>query len=139
MNKIILILLPVLIISLILFINPFDNSSEDYVTNVKLQHSVDHNFHYFEWYVENYSKTKLTYENGSIMNYVIRNTSSNKVYISKDDFSENIVLYNNDSFEKTVVISNLPKGNYSVEFWAASSEGTIARMKVNFEISEKIR
>ena len=139
MNKIILVLLPILIITLALFIKPFGDSCDGYITNVKLSHVIDQNSHYFKWYVKNCSEDKLTYEKGSIMNYIIRNTSSNKIYTFKYKFKENIILYNNDFFEKTVVINNLPKGNYSVEFWAASREGTVVRMKLKFEISEIVR
>ncbi|MCG8540684.1 MAG: hypothetical protein MJA82_12210 [Clostridia bacterium] len=108
---------------------------------VQLNHRVyENNIHYFDWYVENVSKNeeqKLTFSNGNIINYEIRNHASNKKYgMEYDKKHENsvIVLEKGESHKETIIIEKLDKGHYSAKFWAISEEGINPIQVISFDI-----
>lgn len=116
---------------------------------------IGNNVHIFDWYVENISQDvgqTLTFEEGSITNFEIRNIQSNKVYrndnyqilnyklINKKDTDINnyenytVILNSGERYHKTIVIQSLEEGRYSAKFWALSEEGTNPSMTINFEV-----
>lgn len=86
-----------------------------------------------KWIVENKSDIIATFLDGNIGQYEIRNTNTNKKYISeKHDID--MVLKNGDEYSNIILLNNLEKGSYECNLWAESEEGTKGGMKIRFEI-----
>lgn len=122
--------------------------------SVSLRHSqMDSNIHIFDWYVKNVSDNEektLTFKNGKITNYEIKNLQSNKKYTNNNSEIKNfelinkknnntednctVILNSGEKYHKTIVIQSLEKGKYTVKFWSVSEEGTNPAMTIDFEV-----
>ncbi len=86
-----------------------------------------------EWKVTNKSDITATFLYGNIEQYEVRNTNTNRKYISEEG-GKDIVLDNGDEYSNSILLTKLDKGRYQCVFTAETEEGTKGTMKTSFEI-----
>lgn len=125
-----------IIISLIILISKFSTKINYSLHTIRVSVRVieqGHDYCKLKWIVKNKSGTITTFLDGDIEQYEIRNTDTNKKYISeKRDID--IVLKDGDEYSNIILLNKLEKGRYECSFWAESEEGTKGGMEIIFEI-----
>ncbi len=92
---------------------------------------------YLEWRVKNYDeKDSIVFSDGNIMNYSIRQISSNKTFSndqSKD--KDTIILKPQKVYSKKVVLDEIDeKGEYEATFWAVTKDDITYKTVCTFKV-----
>ncbi len=130
-----------LIITLILYLSSCINTNNNLekVQNiyVSLRHNTNDNIQCLKWIVENRSNKDteaVTFNNGDILNYEIRNHASGIKYKDGNKDNTDITLKPGEKYETTVEFIDMPIGHYDALFWAEWAKDKKMTMKINFDV-----
>lgn len=129
----------ILLISTVVLLNftgcTNNNTAEKKNIYVSLRNSTPDNVQNLKWVVENRSKNdSVTFNNGDILNYEIRHSTSGKIYTSSNKDYTDITLKPGETYETTVNVKDMLIGHYEAKFWAKSGETRKSTMIIYFDI-----
>ncbi len=131
MKKIIFLFATILILITILGASYSNNNQKLPTISAKLiTHNANTSINALGWEVQNLSNQKITFVNGNIMNYKIKNIESNKTYLSSELKKNGTVsLKPNETYLTSVSLANIKeKGEYEVTFWAVCDKGSSCKI-----------
>ena len=129
----------ILLISAVVLLNftgcANNNTAEMKNIYVSLRNITPDNVQNLKWIVENRSKNdSVTFNNGDILNYEIKHSTSGKIYTISDKDYTNITLKPGEIYETTVSVKDMPVGHYQAFFWAKWGDNNKSTMVISFDI-----
>jgi len=136
-SLIILIIIFILMLCLSSCTNANNNVEEVQNIYVSLRHSTSDNIQCLKWIVENRSNKDteaVTFNNGDILNYEIRNHTSGIKYKEGNKDNTDITLKPGEKYETTMEFKDMSIGHYDALFWAKWAKDKKMTMMIYFDV-----